>query len=90
MYVPSQSVFMINFESGGIFPTSSAVARSRFLAGVAITNISMQLALLYSELDYLTYNLTSRHGTGYTFTWPRPTVEPMWTLETKSSTMQIT
>ena len=38
----------------------------------------MQLALLYSELDYLTYNPTSRHGTGYTSTWPRPTVEPMW------------
>ena len=66
------------YESDGIFPTSSAVARSRFLAGVAITNISMQLALLYSELDYLTYNPTSRHGTGYTFTWLRPTVEPMW------------
>ena len=66
------------YESGGIFPTSSAVARSRFLAGVVITNISMQLALLYSELDYLTYNPTSRHGTGYTFTWPRPTVEPVW------------
>ena len=64
------------YESGGIFPTSSAVVRSRFLAGVAI--ISMQLALLYSELDYLTYNPTSRHGTGYTFTWPRPTVEPVW------------
>ena len=48
------------------------------IAGVAITNISMQLALLYSELDYLTYNPTSRHGTGYTFTWPRPTVEPVW------------
>ena len=57
------------YESVGIFPTSSAVARSRFLAGVAITNISMQLALLYSELDYLTCNPTSRHGTGYTFTW---------------------
>ena len=66
------------YESGGIFPTSSAVARSRFSAGVAITNISMQLALLRSELDYLTYNWTSRHGTGYTFTWPRPTVEPLW------------
>ena len=66
------------YESGGIFPTSSAVARSRFLAGVAITNISLQLALLYSELDYLTYNPTSRHGIGYTFTWPRPTVEPVW------------
>ena len=66
------------YESGGIFPTSSAVARSRFSAGVAITNISMQLALLHSELDYLTYNWTSRHGTGYTFTWPRPTVEPLW------------
>ena len=66
------------YESGGIFPTSSAVARSRFLAGVAITNISLQLALLYSELDYLTYNPTSRHGTGYTFTKPRPTVEPVW------------
>ena len=59
-----------------------AVARSRFLAGVTITNISMQLALLYSELDYLTYNPTSRHGTGYTFTWPRPTVEPVWKLVT--------
>ena len=69
-----------SYESGGIFPTSSAVARSRFLAGVAITNISMQLALLYSEMDYLTYNPTSRHGTGYTFTWPRPTVEPVWLL----------
>ena len=66
------------YESGGIFPTSSAVDRSRFSAGVAITNISMQLALLHSELDYLTYNWTSRHGTGYTFTWPRPTVEPLW------------
>ena len=66
------------YESGGIFPTSSAVVRSRFLAGIAITNISMQLALLYSELDYLTYNPTSRHGTGYTFTWPWPTVEPLW------------
>ena len=66
------------YESGGIFPTSSAVARSRFLAGVAITNISLQLALLCSELDYLTYNPTSRHGTGYTFTWPRPTFEPVW------------
>ena len=65
------------YESGGIFPTSSAVARSRFFAGVAITNFSMQLALLYSELDYLTYNPTSRHGTGYTFTWPRPTVDPV-------------
>ena len=50
------------YESGGIFPTSSVVARSRFLVGVAITNISMQLALLYSELGYLTYNPTSRHG----------------------------
>ena len=68
------------YESGGIFPTSSAVARSRFSAGVAITNISMQLALLHSELDYLTNNWTSRHGTGYTFTWPRPTVEPLWDL----------
>ena len=58
------------YESGGIFPTSSAVARSRFLAGVAITNISMQLALLYNEPDYLTYNPTSRHGTGYTYAWP--------------------
>ena len=77
MYVPSQSVFM-TYESGGTFPTSSAVARSRFLAGVAITSISMQLALLYSELDYLTYNPTSQHGTGFTFTWPRPTVEPVW------------
>ena len=66
------------YESGGIFPTSSAVARSRFLAGVAITNISMQLALPYNEPDYLTCNPTSRHGTGYTFTWPRPTVEPLW------------
>ena len=66
------------YESCDTFPTSSAVARSRFLAGVAITNISMQLALLYNELDYLTYNPTSRHGTGYTFTWPRPTVEPVW------------
>ena len=65
------------YESGGIFPTSSAVARSRFLAGVAITNFSMQLAVLYSKLDYLTYNPTSRYGTGYTFTWPRPTVEPI-------------
>ena len=44
------------YESGGIFPTFSAFARSRFSAGVAMTNISMQLALLYSELDYLTYN----------------------------------
>ena len=54
----------LTYESGGIFPTSSAVGRSRFLAGVAIANISMQLVLLYSEL-------------GYTFTWPRPTVEPV-------------
>ena len=37
----------------------------------------MQLALLYNEPDYLTCNPTSRHGTGYTFTWPRPTVEPV-------------
>ena len=66
------------YESSGIFPTSSAVARSCFLAGVTITNTSMQLALLYSELDYLTYNPTSQHGTGYTFTWLRPTVEPVW------------
>ena len=66
------------YESGGIFPTSSVVALSRFSASVAITNISMQLALLHSELDYLTYNWTSRHGTGHTFTWPRPTVEPVW------------
>ena len=40
------------------FPRSSAVARSRFLAGVAITNISKQLALPYNEPDYLTWNLT--------------------------------
>ena len=64
------------YESGGTFPTSFAVARSRFLAGVAITNISMQLALLYSELDYLTYNPTSRHSTGYTFTWPGLQLSP--------------
>ena len=76
-------------ESGGIFPTSSAVARSRFSAGVAITNISMQLALLHSELDYLTYNWTSRHGTGYTFTWPRPTVEPLWWLWSSLSGYQL-
>ena len=48
------------YESGGIFPTSYAVARYRFLAGVAITNISMQLALPYNEPDYCTCNLTSR------------------------------
>ena len=67
------------YKSGGIFPTSSAVDRSRFLVGVAITNISMQLALLYSELDYLTYHPTSRHGTGYTFTWPRwPIIAEQW------------
>ena len=81
------------YESSGIFSTSSAVAPSWFLAGVAITNISMQLALLYSELDYLTYNPTSRHGTGYTFTWPRPTVEPVWEGETglvRFSSMEVT
>ena len=66
------------YETGGIFPTSSAVARSRFLAGVAITNINMQLALPYNEPDYLTCNPTSQHVTGYTFTWPRPTVELLW------------
>ena len=38
----------------------------------------MQLALHYNEPGYLTCNPTSRHGTGYTFTWPRPTVEPVW------------
>ena len=76
------------YASGGIFPTSSTVARSRFLAGVAITNINMQLALLYSEHDYLTYNPTSRHGTGYTFTWPRPTVEPVW-FRTKKCCMHF-
>ena len=86
MYVPSQSVFMIYLQAGGIFPTSSAVARSRFSAGVAITNISMQLALLHSELDNLTYNWTSRHGTGYTFTWPRPTVEPAWVRSIEKTT----
>ena len=77
------------YESGGIFPKSSAVARSRFLDSVAITNISMQLALLYNELDYFTYNLTSRHGTGYTFTWPRPTVEPVWTPTKEECTMAL-
>ena len=78
MYVRSQSVFMIYLWVRWHISTSSAVACSQFLAGVAMTNISMQLALPYSELDYLTYNRTSRHGTGYTFTWPRPTVEPVW------------
>ena len=38
----------------------------------------MQLALSYNEPDYLTRNPTSQHGSGYTFTWCRPTVEPMW------------
>ena len=66
------------WESSGIFHTSSAVASSRFLAGVDITNISMQLALPYNEPDYLTCNPTSRHGTIYNFTWSRPTVEPVW------------
>ena len=78
MYVPSQSVFMIYWRVRWHISHIFVVARSRFLAGVAITNISMQLALLYSELDYLTYNPTNRHGTGYTFTWPQPTVEPVW------------
>ena len=64
------------YGSCGIFPTSSAVARSRFLAGVAITSISMQLALPYNEPDYLTCNPTSRHGTGYTFTWPSLQLSP--------------
>ena len=78
MYVPSQSEHLwFTYESGSIFPTSSAVTHSRFLAGVAITNISMQLALLYNEPDYLSCNPTSRRGTDYIFTWPRPTVEPM-------------
>ena len=78
MYVPSQSAFMIYLRVRWHISHNFAVARSRFLAGVAITNISMQLALLYNEPDYLTCNPTSRHGTGYTFTWPRPTVEPVW------------
>ena len=38
----------------------------------------MHLALPNNEPDYLTCNPTSRHGTGYTFTWHRPTVEPLW------------
>ena len=38
----------------------------------------MQLVLPYNKPDYLTCNPTSRHGTGYTFTWRRPTVEPVW------------
>ena len=38
----------------------------------------MQLALLCNEPDYLTCNPTSRPGTGYTSTWPRPSVEPVW------------
>ena len=38
----------------------------------------MQLALSYNEPDYLTRNPTSQHGSGYTFTWCRPTVEPVW------------
>ena len=40
MCVPSQSVLWFSYESGGIFLTSSTVARSRFLAGVAITNVT--------------------------------------------------
>ena len=38
----------------------------------------MQLALTCNEPDYLTRNPTSQHGSGYTFTWCRPTVEPVW------------
>ena len=53
-------------------------------AGVEAGRRGMQLALLHSELDYLTYNWTSRHGTGYTFTWPRPTVEPVWLRKVKN------
>ena len=49
----------------------------------------MQLALLHSEVDYLTYNWTSRHGTGYTFTWPRPTVEPVWKLALSEISRQL-
>ena len=40
----------------------------------------MQLALPYNEPDDLACNPTSRHGTGNTFTWPRPTVEPVCLL----------
>ena len=40
MYVPSQSVFMINYESGGIFSTSSTVYYTRISAGVTITNVN--------------------------------------------------
>ena len=35
-------------------------------------------ALPYNEPDYRTCNPTSRHGTGFTYTCPRPTVEPLW------------
>ena len=67
-YTPCLSRYLwFTYESGGIFPTSSAVARSWFLVGVAITNINLQLALPYNEPDNLAFNLTSRHGTGYTF-----------------------
>ena len=80
MYVPSQSVFMIYLRVRGHISHIFHSCSLPVLSCVTITNISMQLALLYSELDYLAYNPTSRHGTGYTFTWPRPTVEPVWVL----------
>ena len=46
----------------------------------AVNWTRLQAERHYNEPDYLTCNPTSRHGTGYTFTWHRPTVEPVCLL----------
>ena len=40
--------------------------------------LASPLQILACNWRCFTVNWTSRHGTGYTFTWPRPTVEPLW------------
>ena len=81
MYVPSQSVFMIYLRVRWHIPHIFRSCSLPVLTGVAMH----ALALLHSELDNLTYNWTSRH-TGYTFTWPRPTVEPAWVRSIEKTT----
>ena len=68
MYVPSESAFMIYLRVRWYI---SHIFRSCSLLVVSIENICLQLALPYSEPDYLTWNPDYP-------TWSRPTVEPVW------------
>ena len=53
MYVPSQSVFMIYLRFAGYVSQFSPAHRSRFLAGVAIADVTIYPAVPYMEPDYL-------------------------------------